>query len=195
MLEVTSLMNNRKKTNKLSRTSMRESKTLEVEEIIKSLQEKLGAEQQKTQGYLTRLKYLQADFENYRKRAEKQVEDSVKRSNEQFVTCLLSVLDDFESAISVGETTENKDALLDGIKMVYKKLVDILTKEGLEHLECVGKPFDPNKHEILTQVPTNNHQSGTVLEEARKGFVFKGKVLRPGVVTVACEYSKGEDNE
>jgi molecular chaperone GrpE len=188
-------MNNQKKTNKSSRTSMKESKNLEVEEIIKSLQEKLGAEQQKTQEYLTRLKYLQADFENYRKRAEKQVQDLVNRSNEQLVTCLLGILDDFESAISVGETTENKDAMLDGIKMIHKKLDDILTKEGLERLECVGKPFDPNKHEILAQVPTNNHQSGTVLEEARKGFVFKGKVLRPSVVTIACENSKGENNE
>lgn len=188
-------MNNQKKTNKSSRTSMKESKKPEVKEIIKSLQEKLSAEQQKTQEYLTRLKYLQADFENYRKRAEKLIQDSVNRSNEQLVTCLLGVLDDFESAISVGETTENKDAILEGIKMIHKKLDDILAKEGLERLECVGKPFDPNKHEILAQVPTNEHQSGTVLEEARKGFVFKGKVLRPSVVTIACENSKGENNE
>jgi molecular chaperone GrpE len=188
-------MNNQKKTKKSSRTSMKESKNLEVEEIIESLKEKLSTEQQKTQEYLTRLKYLQADFENYRKRAEKQVQDSVNRSNEQLVTCLLGVLDDFESAISVGETTENKDAMLDGIKMIHKKLDDILVKEGLERLECVGKRFDPNKHEILAQVPTNDHQSGTVLEEARKGFVFKGKVLRPSVVTIACENSKGENNE
>ena len=187
-------MNNQKKTKKSSRTTMKESINLEVEEI-KSLQEKLGTEQQKTQEYLTRLKYLQADFENYRKRVEKQVQDSVTRSNEQLVTCLLGVLDDFESAISVGETTENKDAILDGIKMIHKKLDDILAKEGLERLECVGKPFDPNKHEILAQVPTNDHQSGTVLEEARKGFVFKGKILRPSVVTIACKNSKGEHNE
>ena len=79
--------------------------------------------------------------------------------------------------------------------MVNKKLDNILAKEGLERLECVGKTFDPNKHEILAQVPTNDQQSGTVLEEARKGFVFKGKVLRPSVVTIACEYSKGEHNE
>jgi molecular chaperone GrpE len=187
-------MNNQKKTKKLSKTAMKESKN-QVEEIIESLQEKLNSEQNKTQEYLTRLKYLQADFENYRKRVEKQIQDSVKRSNEQLVTCLLGVLDDFESAISVGEKTENKDSILDGIKMIHKKLDDILAKEGLEHLECVGKPFDPNMHEILAQVPTDKHQSGTVLEEARKGFVFKGKVLRPSVVTIACENSKGEYNE
>ena len=167
----------------------------ELEKTVKKLEEQLGAEQQKTQEYLTRLKYLQADFENYRRRVENQVQEAVKRSNEQLVSCLIGVLDDFEVAISAGQTTENKDALLDGIKMVHKKLDKLLAKEGLERLECVGKPFDPNMHEILAQIPTNDHESGTVLEEARKGFVFKGKVLRPSVVTIACEDSKGEHNE
>ena len=188
-------MNNQKKTSKSSRISMKELKNKELEEMVKHLEEELGAEKQKSQEYLTRLKYLQADFENYCKRAEKQVQDTVQRSNEQWVTCLIDVLDDFESAISAGETTENKEALLNGIKMVHKKLDNLLVKEGLERLECVGRPFDPNKHEILAQVPTNDYQSGTVIEEARKGFVFKGKVLRPSVVTIACEYSKGEHNE
>jgi molecular chaperone GrpE len=195
ILELNLLTNNKKKSKESRGTSMKGSKDKEVEETVKRLEEQLGAEQQKTQEHLTRLKYLQADFENYRKRAEKQVQEAVQRSNEQLVTCLIGVLDDFESAISAGETTENKDALLDGIKMVQKKLGKILANEGLERLECVGKPFDPNKHEVLAQVPTKDHQSGTVIEEARKGFVFKGKVVRPSVVTIACEYSKGEDNE
>ena len=175
---------------------MKDSKKVqELEETVIRLEEQLDLEQLKTKEYLTRIKYLQADFENYRKRAEKQLKEAVQRSNEQLVTCLLDVLDDFDSAISVGETTENKKALLDGIKMIQKKLDNLLSKEGLERLECVGKLFDPNKHEILAQVPTKDHQSGTVLEEARKGFVFKGKILRPSVVTIACENSKGEDNE
>jgi molecular chaperone GrpE len=188
-------MNNKKRPSESSGISMKEPKNKELEETVKRLEEQLSAEQQKTQEYLTRLKYLQADFENYRKRAEKKVQDAIQRSNEELVTCIISVLDDFEIAISAGETTENKDALLDGIKMVHKKLDSLLAKEGLERLECVGKPFDPNKHEVLAQVPTNDHQSGTVIEEARKGFVFKGKVVRPSVVTIACEQSKGESNE
>ena len=134
----------------------------ELEQKVAQLEEQLVAEQQKSQDYLTKLKYLQADFEN---------------------------------AISAGENTENKDALLQGIKMVHKKLDCLLANEGLERLECVGKQFDPIKHEVLAQIPTNDHESGTVIEEARKGFVFKGKVLRPSVVTIACENSKGEHNE
>jgi molecular chaperone GrpE len=168
------------------------SKKEEFKKTIKNLEEKLGAEQEKSKEYLTRLKYLQADFENYRKRVEKEVQEAVQRSNEKLVACLIDIMDDLESAISAGETTENKDALIEGIKMVHKNLDKLLENEGLERLECVGQPFDPNLHEILVQVPTNTHQNGIVLEEARKGFMFKGKVLRPSVVKIACEVSEGD---
>ena len=161
----------------------------------KKLEEQLNQEKEKATEYLTQLKYLQADFENYRRRMEKEVQDAVNRCKEKLVRDLIEVIDDFENAISAGEKTTNKDALLEGVKMVHKKLDTILVKEGLERLECIGHQFNPEEHEVLTQVPTENHQKGTVLEEARKGFLFKGKVLRPSVVTIACECSKGEKNE
>jgi molecular chaperone GrpE len=189
-------MKNKKKTSKSSGKPVEESNNnKELKQKIKQLEEQLAAEQQKSQDYLTKLKYLQADFENFRRRTEKQVQDAVTRSNENLVSSLIAVIDDFENAISAGEKTENKDALLDGIKMVHKKLDCLLATEGLERLECLGQQFDPNKHEVLAQIPTNDHESGTVIEEARKGFIFKGKVLRPSVVTIACEDSKGEHNE
>jgi molecular chaperone GrpE len=79
--------------------------------------------------------------------------------------------------------------------MVHKNLDKLLEKEGLERLECVGQAFDPNMHEVLAEVPTKEHQSGTVLEEARKGFMFKGKVLRPSIVKIACEDSEEDDRK
>jgi len=166
------------------------SKKQASEETVKKLSEKLEEEQQKSKEYLNRLKYLQADFENYRKRVEKEVQEAVQRGNEQLVACLIGVLDDLESAIQAGETTENKAALLEGIRMVHKNLEKLLENEGLERLECVGQDFNPNMHEILAQIPTTDHQSGTVLEEARKGFMFKGKVLRPSIVKIACKDSE-----
>jgi molecular chaperone GrpE len=171
------------------------SKKEEFEETVKKLEEKLETEQEKTKETLNRLKYLQADFENYRKRVEKEVQETVQRSNEKLVACLIDIMDDLESAISAGETTENKAALLEGIKMVHKNLEKLLEKEGLERLDCVGQVFDPNLHEVLAQVPTKKHQSGTVVEEARKGFMFKGKVLRPSIVKIACENSEDDKNE
>jgi len=181
---------------KSSRVPMEESsKKEQFEETVKKLEEKLETEQEKTKEYLNRLKYLQADFENYRKRVEKEVQEAVQRGNEKLVACLIDIMDDLEKAISAGESTENKGALLEGIKMVHKNLDKLLEKEGLERLECVGQAFDPNMHEVLAEVPTKNHQSGTVVEEARKGFMFKGKVLRPSIVKVACEDSEECDKK
>ncbi len=171
------------------------SKKEESDETVKKLSEKLEAEQEKSKEYLNRLKYLQADFENYRKRVEKEVQEAVQRGNEKLVACLIDIMDDLEKAISAGESTENKGALLEGIKMVHKNLDKLLEKEGLERLDCVGQAFDPNVHEVLAEVPTKNHQSGTVVEEARKGFMFKGKVLRPSIVKVACEDSEECDKK
>lgn len=185
-----------KKTGKSSRASMeKSSKKEEIKEIVKKLEEKLEAEQEKSREYLNSLKYLKADFENYRKRIEKEIQEAVQRSNEKIVACLIDIMDDLESAISVGETTKNKAALLEGIKMIQKNFEKILEQEGLERLECIGQAFNPNMHEVLAEVPTKDLQSGTVLEEARKGFMFKGKVLRPSIVKIACKDSKGDENE
>ncbi|MFP3985554.1 MAG: nucleotide exchange factor GrpE [Candidatus Bathyarchaeia archaeon] len=163
--------------------------TMENAQKEEDLVEKLEAEQKKNKEYLNRLKYLQADFENYRKRIEKELQEAIQRSNEKIITCLIDIMDDLESAISAGKTTENKNAVLEGIKMIHKKLHNLLEKEGLMRLETVGKPFDPNLHEILAEIPTQNHQHGIVVEEARKGYMFKGKVLRPSIVKIACEDS------
>lgn len=171
------------------------SKKKEVKEIVKKLEDKLEAEQEKTKEYLDRLKYLQADFENYRKRVEKETQEAVQRSNEKLIACLINIMDDLESAISAGETTENKDALLEGIKMIHKNFDKLLEKEGLKRLKCVGQVFNPNIHEVLAEVPTKDLKSGIVLEEARKGFMFKGKVIRPSIVKIACEDSEGGKNE
>ena len=162
------------------------------DEKIMSLKEELRLEQETSKENLHRLKYLQADFENYKKRIEKEVQDTIQRSNQNLVSYFIDIIDDFESAISTGEKTENKNALLEGIKMVHKNICKLLKKEGLEKIECVGQPFDPNLHEVQAQLPTNDHKSGTVLEEARKGFMFKGKVLRPSVVNIACQASESE---
>jgi molecular chaperone GrpE len=179
-----------------SRKSTKETPTKEdYDEIVKKLEEKLEVEKEKAEKYLNRLKYLQADFENYRKRVEKEVQEAVQRSNERLVACLIEIIDDLESAISAGETTENKEALLEGIKMIHKNLDRLLEKEGLERLECVGQAFNPNKHEVLAEIPTKDLESGIILEETRKGFMFKGKVIRPSIVKIASEDSEGDKNE
>lgn len=170
------------------------SKKKDLKKTVKKLEEKLVLEEKKAKDYSNRLKYLQADFENYRKRIEKEVQGVVQRSNEKLISHLIDIIDDLEKAIEAGENTENKEAILEGVEMVLKNFERVLEQEGLQKLECVGKCFDPNLHEILSQIPTKDCQSGIILEEARKGFMFKGKVLRPSVVKIACEVSEGNKN-
>jgi len=160
---------------------------------LRRLEEALSLEQAKSREYLDRLKYLQADFENYRKRMEKEFQEVTQRSNERLILNLLNVIDDLESAIETGKTTENVSALLEGIEMTYRKLYTTLEREGLTRLEAVGKPFDPNIHEILVKVPTKDNEDGIVIEEVRKGFMFKGKVIRPSVVKIASKEERSEE--
>ncbi len=169
------------------------SKRRRVSKKVRMLEEALEAEQAKSKEYLNQLKYLQADFDNYQKRMVREFQEVAQRSNEKLIASVLNVVDDLERAIETGRKTENTDALLEGVEMVYKNLYGILEREGLTRIEAVGKPFDPSMHEILAKVPTDDHEDGIVIEEARKGFMFKGKVMRSSVVMIASKEAKSEE--
>jgi len=162
---------------------------------MQDLEERL-VQEQKAQEYLRQLKYLQADFENYRKRTERELNELTVRCNEKLVAELLCVIDDLERALDSGKETEDASALLKGVEMIHKNLTRMLEREGLERIDAVGNIFDPKFHEIVVKIPRNDCEEGLVLEEVRKGFVFKGRVLRPCMVNVSCIVDKEEkENE
>jgi molecular chaperone GrpE len=144
----------------------------------------LSEEKRKNEEYLTRLKYLQADFENYRKRADKELKDKVDSSLRGLVTTLLSTLDELELAIENTQKGEHNGELLDGLKMVQRNLVSSLERAGLSKIDCVGKPFDPSLHEAVEKVEGSSLEKDTVKEEIRPGYEFRGRVIRPSMVKV-----------
>jgi molecular chaperone GrpE len=144
--------------------------TRSVESDIAELT-KLAAERDE---YLDTLRRLQADFDNYRKRALKQQTETLERAAESLVMKLLEVLDTVDLARSHGEG--------DAIEPVAAKLVDVLEKEGLERIDPVGKPFDPNEHEAVAHEPGDGDPE--VVGLMRAGYRWKGRVLRPAMVTV-----------
>jgi len=152
---------------------------------LKMLEDALREEREKSSACLSRLMYLQADFENYRKRVEKETREAVQLGNEKLITNLLGVIDELEMAIQSGKETENKGALLEGVEMVLRKMYATLGQEGLTRIEATGRPFDPSRHEAISKVPTKDYAEGTVIEEVRKGFMLKDKVIRPSIVKVA----------
>ena len=153
----------------------------EVEKLKKALKE----EQKKSESYLTSLKYLQADFENYRKRVQKEVEETVKLGNERIILGLLDVKGDLARAIEEGEKADNKNSILEGVKMILTKLDELLKKEGVAKIEAMGKPFDPKFHEAVGYVEREDFEDNIIISEVRQGYTLHGKVIRPSLVEVA----------
>ena len=129
-----------------------------------------------------RLQRLQAEFENYRKRAARDQQALVERLSERLVKELLPVLDDLGRALEAAEQHEEA-ALEDGVRLVHRQLVDVLAKEGLKEIETDGV-FDPHVHEALLSQPSDA-ETGTVLEVLQKGYRLGDHVLRPARVTIA----------
>ena len=151
----------------------------------KKLEKALTEEREKANECRNRLMYLQADFENYRKRTERRMDEVARFSNEKIIVNLLSIIDEMEMAIQAGKKTKNKKALLKGIEMILKKIYTILELEGLVKIESVGKIFDPKLHEVFQKVPTKDYDENIIIDEIRKGFMLRGKVIRPSMVKTA----------
>lgn len=149
----------------------------------KVLQEKANAAEE----LLSRLKYLQADFDNYRKSFEREREQIIKLANESLISELLVVIDDFERALSIMKDGKDKE----GMKMIYNNLIKILERRGLKPIETAGKKFDPNFHEVVCKEPSCK-DDGLILEELQKGYMLKSTVIRPSKVKIAGKMEKGE---
>ena len=146
---------------------------------------------------LDKMLRVQADFENRKKRQDKEKLDFLKFANEGLITELLRVMDDFERAIDSAKNTNDAKVLLQGIEMVRRDFEDILKDSGLKIIDPKGQPFDPEKHEAVEHVEDGEHPENTVLEVMRKGYELNGKVLRPAAVKVSKkkEEQKEEDNK
>ncbi|GAB6158116.1 nucleotide exchange factor GrpE [Desulfotomaculum varum] len=149
------------------------------EELKKLLREKTS---EAADNYNRALR-LQADYENLRRRSRQEKEDLLKFGAEHLIKNLLPVLDNFERALaSAGEGGEK---FISGVQMIHRQLYEVLTAEGLAPIPAQGEPFDPNLHEAVMQVTDTDQPENTVVEELRKGYYLKGKVIRPAMVKVA----------
>jgi molecular chaperone GrpE len=128
--------------------------------------------------------YLAAEFENFRKRVAREREAQAAFGNERLLLAVLPFLDNLERAM--GQTTASSEALLSGVRMTYDQFLSELRKFGLEPLPGHGGTFDPSRHEAIASVPATGMPGGTILAEARKGYLLHGRLLRPAQVTVAA---------
>lgn len=128
---------------------------------------------------------LVADMENLRKRLTQEKTDAIKYANESLLETILPVLDNFELALQSMEQTDNLQAIKDGVKMVQSQFKQVLKQEGLDEIQALGTPFDPNLHDALSQIDDPSQPADTVVKETRKGYLLKGRLLRPAAVIVS----------
>ena len=126
----------------------------------------------------------QADFENYKKRAAREKEDAVKYANSSLLQRLVSILDNFELGLAAAKTESSQSPIYSGMVLVQKQLNDLLEENGLHAIEAEGKKFDPNLHEAIAHEASDSPEE-TVIRQARRGYRFKDRLLRPARVVVS----------
>ncbi|MFS0727500.1 nucleotide exchange factor GrpE [Paenibacillus sp. 1P07SE] len=132
-----------------------------------------------------RLLRAQADFDNYRRRTVKEKEDLAKYASSKLITELIPVIDNFERAIAAAQSGGDQESLAKGVDMIFRQLAQVLEQEGLKPMDAVGQPFNPEYHQAIMQVESEEHEEGTVVEEVQKGYTLKDKVIRPAMVKVS----------
>lgn len=148
--------------------------------LAKELKEK----EESIKDYIDKLKRVQADFENYIKRTEKQRQEFARYANKNLLTKLLSIIDNFKHALKTIEKTETGCETIKGIKMIFDQLHRLLKEEGVRPIEAVGKKCDPYIHEVIKQSETDD-EDGTILEEIQAGYFLHDLVLRPSKVIIS----------
>lgn len=169
----------------------------EIGDTVEILKDELETKKRKTkeilkgkgeaEKYLTDLKYLKAEFENYKRRAEKDKREFADYLLEGFIMDLLPIGDNLEVAIAHAKENEHSEGWIKGVEMTFKQFKDLLESKGLEEIKAEGEPFDPFRHEIVSKEVNENHPENTVIEVIRKGYTFHGKVIRPARVKIAVK--------
>lgn len=127
----------------------------------------------------------QADFDNYRKRIEKERADDAKRHTARVIEGLIPIIDGFEHALAAHRDAPEYESYRKGFELIYKQLVDNVARLGVERIDPLGKQFDPHLHQAMDRTETVQHEDGTILQVFQPGYVFHGRVLRPAMVRVA----------
>ena len=164
--------------------SLRES---EYQEVLSEMTQKLESLKAQLEERTTQYMRIAADFDNFRKRTQKEKEDSEQQVKRNTITELLQVVDNFERARSqIKPQTDAEQSIHKSYQSVYKQLVDALKRLGVSAMRPEGKEFDPNLHEAVMRQPSNEHPEGTVLEELVRGYFLGDRVLRHAMVKVAA---------
>jgi molecular chaperone GrpE len=173
-------------------TKKEEQARAEQQKRIEELEKSLREAEEKAQRYLDQLKYTKADLDNVQKQSQRRLTDTMEKANGELLQQLLPLHDELEI---LATTDADKERLAEGIRMVHRKVAKLLEASGVQPIEALGHPFDPYRHEAVAEVETIEEPDGYVVEEVRRGYMFKERLLRASVVKVAKSPAKPEEEE
>ena len=161
--------------------------TVEAGNITPEQLDELKQRAAKADEHYERLLRSTADFENFKKRAAREKQEAIKFANESLLQKVIPVLDNFDMAQSAAQTAQGEavQSLQTGVNMIHQQLKNVLTEFGLEEIDATGQPFDPNLHEAVSQQETDQYPEGQVVQQLRKGYKLRERLLRPASVVVA----------
>ncbi len=155
-----------------------ENRARELEDLNRELQDK-------KEHLEDRLLRLAAEYDNYRKRTAREFQQVVETANRDLILQLVDVLDNFQRALDSAKSAKDFDPFHEGVELIYTHLYEILTRQGLEPIEAIGRPFDPHLHEAVMQVDDDQHPPDTVVDQMQPGYLLKDKLLRAPRVIVS----------
>ncbi len=173
-----------------SEEQMVETEEITVEEPISALEEsgRLASE------YLDHLQRLQAEFDNYKKRVDREKAELIEYASAELVSELIGIMENLERGVASAKGSDDIDSIVKGMEMVSTQLKDILGSRGLKPIEAVGKKFDPHYHEAMMMTPTDEYPYNTVIEEFQQGYMIKDKVIRYSKVRVSVNENNSNNS-
>jgi molecular chaperone GrpE len=181
--------------------SLDENEAIKDEEItmlseeLKNVKEELSKVRESSNNNLNKLKYLMADFDNYRKQMEKQVDSKVELNKAQLLLKFLGIRDDYFRALDIAKQSKSEGVVLEGLEAILKNLDSLLRSEGVMEIETIGTPFDPNIHDAISFSYRDDVPESTVTGEIRRGYMLNNKVLRPSLVEISKKIVKNIIND
>ena len=166
-----------------------------VKDELDSVKEELYKARESSDNNLNRLKYIMADFDNYRKQMEKQIASKIESSRAELLMKFLNIRDDYSRALEIAKQSKSETVVVEGLEAILKNLDSVLKSEGVIEIETIGTPFDPNIHDAISFSYQDNVPENAVTGEIRKGYMLNNKVLRPSLVEISKKIVKNTVND
>ncbi len=153
---------------------------------LESIKSELRRAKESSESSLNKLRYLMADFDNYRKQMEKQLASKAESIKAELLLKFLNIRDDYIRALSMAKQSKSdEEVVIEGLEGILKNIDSLLSSEDVREIEAIGTPFDPNVHDAIAYSERNDLAENTVTAEIRKGYMLNGRVLRPSLVEIS----------